>query len=84
MAREVIRHVQNSRKEADLQPEDRIVLFLHSPDADLAAAIDEHWAYIAGETLATQRATTIPEGAFQAEVKVDGKALTIALKKVES
>lgn len=82
MAREVIRHVQNTRKEADLQPEDRIALYLATADTELAAAIEQHWYYIASETLAVERATTIPPGAFQAEVKVDGKPLTIALKKV--
>lgn len=79
MAREVVRHVQNTRKEAGLQPEDRIALYLSTSDADLAAAIDAHWAYIAGETLAVERLTS-PAG-FQVEVKVDGKPLTIALEK---
>ena len=82
MAREVIRHVQNSRKEAELQPEDRIALWLETSDAELAAAVEAHWYYIASETLATQRATAaIGEGAFHADVKVDGKPLRIELHR---
>ncbi len=84
MAREVVRHAQNTRKESGLEPEDRIAMFLSSPNGDLAAAIDEHWAYIAGETLATKRwsATEISDDAYKLEVKIDGKMLMIAFKKV--
>ncbi len=78
MAREVIRHVQSSRKEAELQPEDRIVLHLQTSDAELTQAIDEHWAYIAAETLAVERTATT---GFHAEVKIDGKPLAIDLSK---
>ncbi len=81
MAREVIRHVQNSRKEAELQMEDRIVLYLHTDDAELAKAIAEHRDYIAAETLVAQWSDKpIGEGAYRPEVKVDGKALTIELQ----
>jgi isoleucyl-tRNA synthetase len=83
MAREAIRHVQNSRKEANLEPEDRIRLYLQSSDAELTRALDEHWAYIAGETLATTRsANALGEGAFHADVKIDGKPLSLELRKV--
>jgi isoleucyl-tRNA synthetase len=82
MAREVIRHVQNSRKEAGLQAEDRIVLLVETPDAELGAAIEAHWYYIANETLSVERAkSTLDDGAFRAEVKVDGKPLSIGLRK---
>lgn len=54
MAREVVRHVQNSRKEAGLEMEDRIELFLGTEDKDLQEAIGIHRAYIAAETLAAR------------------------------
>ena len=41
MAREVIRHVQSTRKEAGLEMEDRIELYLATDDANLRQAIDE-------------------------------------------
>ena len=82
LAREVVRHVQSSRKEADLQAEDRITLHVVAADADLAKAIDQHWPYISTETLATSRsATSLGDGAFKTEVKIDGKPLAIELKK---
>jgi len=39
LAREVIRHVQTTRKEAGMEIADRIFLFLASEDLDLTAAI---------------------------------------------
>ncbi len=83
MAREVIRHVQNCRKEAKLQMEDRIVVYLHTDDAELAQAIALHRDSIGSETLAAQwSGAPLSDGAYRAQVKVDGKALTIELRKV--
>jgi isoleucyl-tRNA synthetase len=82
MAREVIRHVQNSRKDANLQMEDRIVLYLHADDAELAQAIRTHRDYIAGETLVVDWSDKpLGEAAFGADVEVDKKKLRIELKK---
>jgi len=83
MAREVIRHVQELRKKTNLEMEDRIALHLHSDAEKLQKAIQAHQAYIAAETLATQWATTSLDGdAHPANVKVDGQALTIQLRRV--
>jgi len=79
MARDVVRLVQELRKSSGLEIEDRITLYLASPVAELQSAIDTHWATIAGETLATARATTAPAGAKLA--KVEGKELTLGLVK---
>jgi isoleucyl-tRNA synthetase len=83
MAREVVRHVQNARREAGLEMEDRIVLYLHTESAALRQAIETHKAYIMSETLATECATKPLGGeAYRVEVKVDGQPLTIELRKV--
>jgi isoleucyl-tRNA synthetase len=83
MAREVVRHVQNARKEAELEMEDRIILYVHTDSPKLRAAIEAHRSYIAAETLTTQWATApLGQGAYRAEVKVDGQPLTIELRKV--
>ncbi|MBY0229704.1 MAG: hypothetical protein K2W96_10530, partial [Gemmataceae bacterium] len=74
MARDAIRAVQHARKEAKLQIEDRIMLYL-SAEGDLGKAIDAHWPYIAGETLATSRAATPPGPTLVYE------GLTISLAK---
>jgi isoleucyl-tRNA synthetase len=85
MAREVVRHVQNSRKEAGLEMEDRIELLLGTDDKELQEAIRVHRAYIAAETLVGRWSDSpLGAGAFEAKVKVDGKPLTIQLRKVTS
>ncbi len=82
MAREVIRHVQSGRKEAGLQMEDRIVLYLGADDAELARAIAVHREYIAAETLVAQWSEKpLGDEAYRAQVKVDSKALTVELRK---
>jgi isoleucyl-tRNA synthetase len=82
MAREVIRHVQNSRKDAGLQMEDRIVLYLGTDSATLAQAIEAHKAYVVAETLVAKWATQPLGGdAFHVEVKVEGQKLVIELRK---
>jgi len=82
MAREVIRHVQQARKDAGLEMEDRIELYLGTESAMLRQAIEEYRDYIAAETL-TVRWSEEPlgDGAATANVKVDGQALTIQLRK---
>src|SRR5262249_15626570 len=82
MAREVVRHVQNTRKEADLQPEDRIVLWLHTGSGDRQAAIDAHRDYIAAETLTVRWSPGSLNGqGHGTDVKVDGQPLRIELSK---
>jgi isoleucyl-tRNA synthetase len=82
LARDVVRFVQNARKDAGLDVADRIGLFLGTDDAELRAAVDTHWAAIAGETQAVRRLDAPPADAFTAAVTVDGRPLTIALRKV--
>jgi isoleucyl-tRNA synthetase len=83
MAREVVRHVQDSRKSAGLEMDDRIVLYLGTESELLRTAIDTHRKYIADETLTVQWATApLGDGAQGPEVKVEGQALTIGLRKM--
>ncbi len=83
MARDVVRQVQELRKQSGLEMEDRIVLYLHTESAPLRAAIEAHRAYIMAETLAIRWATQPLDGeAHRTEVKVDGQALMIELRKV--
>jgi isoleucyl-tRNA synthetase len=84
MARDVVRQVQDLRKKAGLEMEDRIILHLHTESPKLRQAIEEHKAYICRETLAVEltRQPLTGEGVHRADVKVDGQALTIQLRKV--
>jgi isoleucyl-tRNA synthetase len=78
LAREVVRAVQEARKQAGLEVSDRITLALGGDD-ELLAAAREHEAYIAGETLAT----SVDYGADGAGEKamIEGRELRIAVSK---
>ncbi len=78
LAREVVRAVQEARKQAGLDVSDRISLELAGDD-ELLAAAREHEAYIAGETLAT----SVGYGADGAGEKstIEGRELRIAVSK---
>jgi isoleucyl-tRNA synthetase len=85
LARDVIRGVQDTRKNAGLEMEDRIALAFATENPKLTQAITAHRDSIAAETLATSLEldpATLGEGTFTGSAKVDGKPLTIALKKV--
>jgi isoleucyl-tRNA synthetase len=85
LARDVVRQIQDQRKEAGLEPEDHIELFLMTESDVLREAINACGKYIAGETLADQWATAPLNGdAHCAEVKLEGHNLTIQLKKVSA
>ena len=79
LMREVIRFVQNARKEAGLNVDDRIELNLQTPDYELKQAIEEHEAVIDAETLAVKHGDV--QNGYSATVKIDGAELTINLKK---
>jgi isoleucyl-tRNA synthetase len=79
LAREIVRAVQNARKEAGFEITDRIELGLGG-DAELLAAASDHEAYIAGEVLA--QGLTIGDGATGASTQIDGRELLISLTRV--
>jgi len=83
MARDVVRQVQELRKSAKLELEDRIALHLRTDSEALEKAIEAHRAYIASETLATQWIHEPLNGdTHSARVMVDGQPLTVQLRKV--
>ncbi len=61
LAREVVHAVQNARKAAGLDVEDRIALVLGG-DEELLGAARSHEGYVTGETLATSVALRRPGG----------------------
>jgi isoleucyl-tRNA synthetase len=80
MMRDVVRQVQQARKEAGLDVSDRIVLVLETEAAELASAVAAHAEAIKAETLAVELRT---EGASdQVPVKVEGEKLYIAVRRV--
>ena len=79
LMRETIRFIQNARKEAGLNVDDRIELCLESEEEELNLAIKEHQDEINSETLAQVFGEL--NDVFESQVKVDGMPLTIKLKK---
>jgi isoleucyl-tRNA synthetase len=79
LMRDVVRLVQNERKRAGLEVDDRIVLTLQTADRDLVAAIKEHAETIKAETLAVELEH---EGAGdQVPARLNGAELYVAVRK---
>ncbi len=93
LAREVVRRIQATRKDADFEVDDRIEI-VYSADAKLTSAIEQFAEYIKAETLAVSMvAGEVPEGFFRAEFlpnpndpkndnSVRGEALVLGVKRV--
>lgn len=81
-AREIVRQVNDTRKQAALDIEDRISLFLLTESSALRETIEAHRDYICAETLVKEWSNQpLGKGAYTTTVKVDGQALTIELRK---
>ena len=80
LVREVIRHVQNARKNAGLSVDDRINVSLTTSDDELQRAIEEHANVIAVETLADH--IEADEYSYKIDVKVEQATLTVSLEKI--
>jgi isoleucyl-tRNA synthetase len=81
-AREIVHAVQNARKNAGLEVEDRIELTL-SGDPVLLAAAETHRDYLTGETLAVELTLDgeSPEGGYSEQTEIDGLPLSISLRR---
>jgi isoleucyl-tRNA synthetase len=84
MARDMVRQVQELRKQGQLQPEDRIELYLGTDSPKLGKAIEAHKSYLCAETLATHWAVEPLQGSdvHTSDVKIDGQPLRIMLRKI--
>ncbi len=82
LARDVIRLVQEARKNAGLDVADKIALHLGTESDALKLAIAAHKATIAAETQVADWLDAPPADGHTAAVKVDGQPLTVALRKV--
>jgi len=82
LAREIIRRVQELRKQADYQLTDRITV-QYQAESPLSEAIADFKDFIAAEVLAnTLEAVSAPEGDKVLEDKVDGHTVVLAVKRV--
>ncbi len=80
IARDMVRLIQQARKDAGLDVSDRIALTLNVPDK-VAEAIKSHAEYITEQTLAISLTLGDAEGGFVAENAIDEHKVSIALSK---
>ncbi len=81
LARDVIRMVQNARREADLVPDDRIALGL-LVEGDLKEAIEKHVQLIQAETLSTELTyEKISRPVYTETVEIQGNGMEIMVGK---
>jgi isoleucyl-tRNA synthetase len=78
--RDLVRHIQNLRKTAGLQVDDRITLQIESSDTLVQRAVADFKDVIAQETLASSFTNTAQENSTTA--KIDGTEVAISLSKV--
>ena len=78
LARDVVRQVQQARREADLVVTDRIKLWLEGSE-DLLQAVNTHESYVASQVLATEILIG-KDGEHMTEVEIEGHTLTIGLR----
>ncbi len=82
-SREIVHAVQNARKNAGLDVEDRIELVLGG-DAALIQVADEHEEYVSGETLAVSLVLGSSDAAgmdYREQTKIEGLSLEIRLSR---
>ncbi len=83
VAREIIRYVQNARKEAGLNVDDRIILSLATGDSGIEKAIKDHEKTIMHETLAVKLIAK-EQKLFSKEVEIEGSKLNVSLDRYKA
>jgi isoleucyl-tRNA synthetase len=79
IARDIVRFVQQARKEADFEVSDRIKLNIKS-ELDLKAVLENYGTFIAEQTLSEIVGNFKPE--YTTNVDLDGKNISIELARV--
>ncbi len=85
-SREIVHAIQNARRSAGLEVEDRIVLILLG-DPALIDAAREHCSYVVGETLATELSLGEGDPAamdFREQTEIEGLSFEIALSRADA
>ena len=82
LARELVRSVQDARKQADLQIADRIALHIDGSEL-VMSALAQYKDTLTSETLTEQWLSEATAGCFQADGAADGESWSIALKVIQ-
>ncbi len=83
LARDAVRHIQQLRKEEQLNIEDRIKVRWYTADTELAEAIEEWKDYICRETLCLEMTAAAANWPEARTVKLAGKELHLDLRKAQ-
>jgi isoleucyl-tRNA synthetase len=83
LARDLVRAVQDLRKEAGLKVSDRIELAVEA-DGELAEAVRAHREYVQAETLAVSLHSSPLADGFDAVVELDGSPVRLWLRPVHA
>jgi isoleucyl-tRNA synthetase len=82
LARELVRRIQDMRKDAGFNVADRIQIE-YAASERLGQAVREHHAAIAGEVLALRLdAATHPSGEASADLAFDGETIRLGVRRV--
>ncbi len=81
LAREIVRRIQDMRREAGFELTDRITTW-YQGDSDIARVVATHGDYIRAETLTTEIvAGPPPDGALRLEHDIEGAGLILAVRR---
>jgi isoleucyl-tRNA synthetase len=83
LARELVRAVQDLRKDAGLKVSDRIELAVEAA-GEVAEALEAHADYLRAETLAVRLLDAPREGGFSASLDLDGTPARLWLRPVDA
>ena len=83
LARELVRAIQDRRKDMDCQFTDRIALGIVADSEELRAAIEQFRDYIMGETLAVDLELAAIPGAEAADIEVGDFAAALYIKVIK-
>jgi isoleucyl-tRNA synthetase len=80
LSRELIRYIQNTRKQAGLSVDDRISLLIDSESPEVIQVIENYKKLIIEETL-VEEFGEVPADAYETSVRIDGLDIRISLSK---
>lgn len=81
LARDFIRFIQDGRKKADFNVEDRIQTHWNTESAEIVRAVESQKEYIAKETLSTVFIQGEAQGEYTEAVKLDGQEISFTLTR---
>ena len=80
LIRDLIRHIQNLRKDSDLSVDDRIDLVIKYDDESLSVAINNHKEYLLNEVLGVTIGDNLEFIDYSNSLKINSKEVIIGIK----